>query len=140
MDTEMIGQQEDTLIRGYVETMLILALSHGKPDNTRIDLLVKRALRHPQMRHLTYEELYRIVRHCLLVMDMEDFDEQLRSLDTLLTTEEERYTALDVALSAVMVSGKLDMREKRRLLDLQLFFGLTDEEIEDIISRYHIST
>lgn len=136
MNVQSIGQREDIVVRGCVETMIMLSLPHGEFDSPRVHELIAAALRHPRLKHLTYEQLYRVMRHSLLVRDKDDFDEQLRSLSALLTTQEARYTAMDVAVSVVMADGEIQLPERVRLLDLQLFMGLTDEEMEDIISRY----
>jgi len=97
---------------------------------------VKVALCHPRLKHLPYKELYQITRHSFLVMDMVDFDEDLHALAALLPTQEACFTAMYVAVSVAVTEGAMPLNTLRRLHELQLFMGLTDEEMEEIMNQY----
>lgn len=132
----LLGKKEDPEVRGYVECMLLLALADGELEEDELDSIFTTFASHPKMENMGWKELKAIAIRSLGAMERQGEEARIRAVASLLPTVEQRMEALELSLSVAMADGELEPPEAKILEKIQRVFGLSEQQVEEIISRY----
>jgi tellurite resistance protein len=132
----LLGKREDPEVRGYIESMLILAMADGELEDEEIDDIIVAIVNHPKMSGLSGKEIDQIARRSLIAMEKQGLEDRISSVAKMLPSKELRLDAIRMSLSVSMADGELEPQEMALLQKMQQIFGLSDEQISAIVNEY----
>lgn len=122
--------------KAYLESMLILAMADGELEDSELDDMAVSCACHPKLSELGDRTIVAVLNDSYRKMLKHGTDKRLNEIANTLKTTEQRMDAIGVALSISMADGTIEPEELALLKQLQAAFGLSDTQIEQVMSQY----
>lgn len=122
--------------QAYMEVMVMLALADGEIEDSEIDDIITTIVSSGRMKGLTDRQLNTMFRQSIRDMGGQGMDTRLRAIAGKIPDREDRMEAMGMAISTSASDGEIEPQERAILEKMQRAFGLTDAEIDDILSKW----
>lgn len=135
-DSSSQDEQRDYSVLAFIEAVFLVAVSDGEFEAEEMNDLAVTISQHPKLSLFSDDEVIRVLHRCAELVNEQGYEARIRSLAQTLPTMEQRMDAISVGLAAAMADGDVEPQELNTLKLMQQIFGLTDEQIDEIVSRY----
>lgn len=122
--------------KAYLEAMLILAMADGELEDEELDDMAVSCARHHKLSELGDRTIISVLNESYRKMLHQGNDKRIEEIAKVLQTTEQRLDAIGVALSISMSDGTIEPEEMALLQRMQVVFGLSDAQIEKVMSQY----
>lgn len=133
---KLMGHEENPEDRALIESGIMISMADGMIEDEEIDDLVISIFRHPKMQRLGERTLVRILNNAVRDIEKQGIDTRIRWIASQLPSVSQRLEAIGIALSVSMSDGTIEGQEVVILQKMQHAFGLSDEQIENIMQQY----
>jgi tellurite resistance protein len=122
--------------KAYLEAMLLLAMADGELEDEELDDMAISCARHPKLNELGDRTIISVLNDSYRKMINQGNDKRIHEIAKALPFTEQRMDAIGLALSISMSDGTIEPEEIAILKQMQAIFGLSDEQIQQVMSQY----
>lgn len=129
-------KREDPECRAFIETVYLVAIADGEFEEVEMNDLSITVAQHPKMRQMTEREVSHILKRCHDALALEGLDIRIQAIARMLPDAHQRIDAISIAVACALADGQVEPEELVVLKHMQAAFGLSDKQVEQVISRY----